>query len=259
MRLILSGVIATSLLTTTAYAQSFNECRHSADRSATVDASNVRMLRVDAGSGSLKVVGKPGLRSVIIRGKACASSNDLLDDIKLEARREGSDVVVRANVHDDDHHVSWRGNQYARLDVVMEVPAGMAASIDDGSGDMELEGLGNLDVDDGSGGIVAMNIGSIVLDDGSGEIDLSDVHGTVEINDGSGEITLHNIDGAIDIEDGSGEIRVRNAKQNVRIRDSSGDIDVADIGGDFIVPSDGSGGIDYDNVRGRVDIPRKRR
>ena len=40
-------------------------------------------------------------------------------------------------------------------------------------------------------------------------------------------------------------------------RDSSGSIDVSRVGGDFVVEHDGSGSIDYDGVKGKVDIPRK--
>jgi len=29
------------------------------------------------------------------------------------------------------------------------------------------------------------------------------------------------------------------------------------VGGDFVVEHDGSGSIDYDGVKGKVDIPRK--
>ena len=42
-------------------------------------------------------------------------------------------------------------------------------------------------------------------------------------------------------------------------RDSSGSIAVSRVGGDFVVDHDGSGSIDYDGVKGRVDIPRKDR
>jgi DUF4097 and DUF4098 domain-containing protein YvlB len=236
----------------------WEQCKHEAARSATVDAAGARLLDLEAGSGSLKVIGKPGLKSVVIRGKACASSADLLNDIELDARRSGSNVVVSANVQDNDNHRGWRNNEYARLDIVVEVPQGMDADIDDGSGEVELTDLGAVTLHDGSGEITADRLTSARITDGSGEISLSDVGGRVDIKDGSGEITLRNIDGAIDIHDGSGEIKIRNAKNSVRISDSSGGIDVVDVGGDFIVDDDGSGGIEYDNVRGKIDIPRKK-
>jgi hypothetical protein len=261
MRLLLYGTLACAVWASPANAQNFNQCEHSADRSATLDASSARLLELEAGSGSLKIEGKPGLNRVIIRGKACASSADLLEDIGLETSREGSSVVVRANVRDRDDwsQHNWRNNAYARLDVVVEVPAGMAAEIEDGSGEIDLSNLGAVRIKDGSGSIVANDLASARIEDGSGEIRLVDIRGAVDIEDGSGEIELANIDGLVEIEDGSGEITVRASKNSVRISDSSGSISVRDIAGDFIVDHDGSGGIDYDNVRGRVDIPRRRR
>jgi hypothetical protein len=245
-----------------AFAQDHEQCRHRAERSATVDANGARRLVIGAGSGSLKIEGKPGLTSVRIRGVACASSADLLDQIKLDARRSDTDVLVEANERRDERDRDWhfRDNEYARLDIVVEVPARMAARIDDGSGSIDLSNLGAVVIEDGSGDIVADNLnGDVEIDDGSGGIRLVDIAGAVQIDDGSGEISLRNIGGAIDIDDGSGEIDIRAARKNVRISDSSGSIEVADVEGDFIVTNDSSGGIDYDNVRGRVDIPRRKR
>lgn len=241
-------------------AQDYESCRHEARRGATVDAAGARRLMVSAGSGSLKIEGRPGTTTVRITARACASSADLLDDIKLNARRNGNDVVVEANDRKNEGGWHFRNNEYARLDVVMEVPARILTEVDDGSGSIDLSNLGAVRIEDGSGEIVADNLnGDVEIDDGSGGIRLVDIAGRVHIEDGSGGITLRNVGGAIDIDDSSGEIDVRGARSHVRIADSSGGIDVADVEGDFIVTSDSSGGIDYDNVKGRVDIPRRKR
>jgi DUF4097 and DUF4098 domain-containing protein YvlB len=196
---------------------------------------------------------------VTARGKACASSADLLERVTLHIRRDGGDVIIDANMS-RDRNDNFRNNAYARLDVEIEVPARMAAEIHDGSGSMDLSNLGAVVIEDGSGDIVADNLnGDVEIEDGSGGIRLIDIAGRVKIDDGSGEISLRNVGGLIDIDDSSGEINIRTARNSVRISDSSGSIDVSDIDGDFIVMDDGSGGIDYDNVKGRVDIPRRKR
>lgn len=259
MRILFPGAVALALATTPAIAQDRDNCRHEAQRSLNLDAAGARLLAIDAGSGSLKVEGRQGLNRVVIRGRACASDADYLDDIKLEGSRDGNSIVVRANVRDWNFSGFHTGNQYARLDVVMEVPLGVNVNIDDGSGEIDLRNLGDVDIDDGSGEIIGDGLGAVRIDDGSGEIRLVDVRGRVDIKDGSGEINLRNVAGAIDIDDGSGEIDVRTAKSGIRISDSSGSISVADVAGDFVVDEDGSGGIDYDNVRGHIDIPRRRR
>lgn len=246
--------------TSPALSQSYNydQCEHEAQRTASVDAAGARMLMLKAGAGSLKIEGKAGLDRVVIRGRACASSRQLLDDIELRADRRGQEVVVEAMQREE----GWllENNDYARLDLVMEVPLRMAAEIVDGSGSVELMNLGDVDLTDGSGEITGSDLhGDVDIRDGSGSITLTDVAGTLTIGDSSGSIDLRNIGGTIDIADGSGEIKVRGARNNVRITDGSGSIGVDDVAGDFIVQSDGSGGIDYSNVRGTVDIPRTRR
>ena len=258
-----SALLTAALIATTALpaiAQDDDDCRHEAQRSATVDANGARLLSIEAGSGFLKIVGKPGINQVIIRGRACASHADLLNDIRLTANREGSDVVITANKRERNDWSGYHGNEYARLDVTIEVPARMAAEIADGSGSIDISNLGAVRIEDGSGDIVGNGLnGDVRVKDGSGGIRLIDVAGRLDIDDGSGSITLRNINGAIDIDDSSGEINIRGAHNNVRISDSSGSIDVVDVDGDFVVDDDSSGSIDYDNVKGRVDIPRRRR
>ena len=260
MRHILSGSLVLAALASPLQAQNFGDCKHSAERSANIDASGVRLLELASGSGAVKIEGKAGLTRVIIRGKACASDADRLEDVTLETDREGSTIVVRANIQDKKwSEQNWSGNAYARLDVVVEVPEALAAEIEDGSGELDLSNLGDVRIRDGSGGIVGNDMASVHIEDGSGEIELSDIRGEVDIEDGSGEIDLTRVDGGIVIEDGSGEITVRECKSSVRISDQSGSISVRDVAGYFVVDDDGAGSIDYDNVRGRVDVPRKRR
>lgn len=240
-----------------ALAQGYDECRHEAQRTADVDAGGARELIIKAGAGSLRIEGKAGLNRVVIRGRACASDAQMLEEIELRADRRGSDVVVEAMQR--DRGWSFTGNRYARLDLVIEVPARIAAEIEDGSGSINVSNLGAVSITDGSGEIVGNDLHDAVrIRDGSGSIELTSVAGAVDIHDGSGSIHLRDIGGLIDVTDGSGEIDVRGARNSVRISDGSGGIEVADVDGDFTVTRSGSGGIGYSNVKGRVDIPDRR-
>src|SRR5687768_4243128 len=122
----------------------FGECRYSESRQAAVDASGAALVVVSAGSGSLEVIGRPGLRQARVRATACASHPDLLKEIGLRATRAGNEVRINAN--DDD--LDLRGREYARLDVILEVPEGIAAAIEDGSGSIDLAGIGAVTIDD---------------------------------------------------------------------------------------------------------------
>lgn len=273
-----------------------DQCRFQAERSFTENVSSGDALRVEAGSGSLDVVGVPGLAEVRAVAKACASHEEFLDDLRLSSDMEGSTLHVRT------HYPEWGrrwsgGNRYARLDLRLEVPEGMAADIQDGSGEMALTGLGDLNVDDGSGEIALSDInGRVYLDDGSGEIEASGVNGPMrihdssgeivvngmvgdlEIQDSSGEVSIQGLSGNLDLQDGSGEIELEGIAGTVTLQDGSGEIDASGIegtfhvvrdgsgsinvdgvGGDFIVEADGGGSIHHSDVAGTVDIPKKKR
>lgn len=239
------------LLAAAAPAPAQDDCRYEAERSANVNASGANLIRVAAGSGTLRVEGKPGLGEVRIRGVACASDRDLLEAIALEADRSGGEVRVETVLPD-----RLGMNEYARLHLTIEVPEGLAADLRDGSGPIEVFNVGPLEIGDGSGEVVVEDVaGPVRIDDGSGEIRLADIRGDVEIDDNSGGIELRGIQGSVTLTDGSGEIRVENVTGSVLVRrDGSGGIRVADVRGDFVVERDGTGGVRHRNVGGQVRI-----
>lgn len=246
--------LATAVFTGSAAAQ--EECRFEAERAATVSAAGASALQVEVGAGSLRVEGRQGLSEVRVRGRACASSQALLDDVQIDVSRSGGGV--RVVMPEMDHN--FRGDTYARLDLVVEVPAGMEAEISDGSGSAEIRGLGATRVHDGSGELTIEQLtGMLEIEDGSGEVMVNGVDGDVEIQDGSGDVSIDNVRGSVDIEDGSGSVQLARVGRNARIDDSSGDIEVDGIGGDLVVGNDSSGSIRHAGVRGRVDVPRRRR
>jgi hypothetical protein len=253
-----------------------SRCRFEAERSRSVPAAAVRELNLRAGSGSLEVIGVEGLQEIYAVGRACASNEEFLQDIQLTAEVDGGTLFV------ETHHPEMRGwgggNRYASLDLHVEVPAGLAAEImdgsgemmvrdlgsvmiRDGSGEMEVHGIrGDLDLKDGSGEILIQGVaGFVKVEDGSGEVVLMDAGSDVEIHDSSGEVEIRGVGGSVALRDSSGELNVHDVTGTVRIlQDSSGDIVVRGVGGDFIVERDGSGDISHEGVQGSVDIPRKK-
>lgn len=227
-------------------------CDYEAERAAVVDADGATLLRVLARSGALVVEGRRGATEVRVRGRACASDPELLEAIRLDAGRDGAEALVEAVLPETG---GW-DDAYARLDLVIEAPAGIAAEIRDSSGEMEVRGVGALRVDDGSGEVRIEDIaGPVHVDDNSGELYVAGVNGDVEIEDGSGEIEVHDVQGSVTLEDGSGPIRVEGVVGGVLVRrDGSGSIRVAGVEGDFVVERDGSGDVSHRDVRGVVRI-----
>jgi len=225
------------------------QCEVRGERRAEVDAAGAAALELSAGAGSLEVRGSPDLDHVRIRGDACASDADLLEEIRIETRRDGDRVVVEARMPDTG------GGDHAEMDLVVEAPASLRAEVDDGSGPITVRDLAGLSLHDGSGSIdVARIDGPVRIDDGSGSLQLSEIRGTVDVEDGSGSLSVESVKGDVSVEDGSGELTIRRIRGSVRVDDGSGDIRVADVTGDLLVEESGSGGLAVDRVAGQVRI-----
>jgi len=232
-------------------------CAFEVERRLAVDVSSGGSLRLDVGAGSLAVEGREDASGVLAVGRACASSQELLDELTLGAETSGGDVVLSAHYPDRSQ---GRG-QSARIDLVVTVPAGLGVDIEDTSGEIVVEGTGDLGIADSSGGIEVRRVtGSVRIGDSSGGILLEDASGDVEIRDGSGEIEVRSVGGSVAVRDGSGSIEIENVGADVHVEaDGSGSIDVRDVVGDFAVKRDGSGAIRYSGVGGRVEVPERRR
>jgi hypothetical protein len=234
------------------------DCRYEAERSARSDANGATQLDLRAGAGSLQVIGRPGLTEVRVRARACASSQQLLEQLRVTANRSGSTVAVETA--EIEHDWDWSG-EYARLDMVVEVPVGIAARMRDGSGEASIRGVGELTIQDGSGELRIDDVaGALSVEDGSGELSIRNVRGNVDILDGSGEVEAIDVTGSVTVRDGSGTIRVDRIGGNVRVLDDgSGEVDATGVGGDLEVRAGRFERIRYADVRGTVNLPPPRR
>ena len=252
-------------------------CKFSEDRAGGVDAKGVDKVVIRAAAGDLKVVG--GDRNVRIeaRGKACASTQDLLDKTQITVRREGNTVYVETGLpQDETSGWNWSGNTYAYIDAGIALPSGIPVEATDSSGDAEFQDLKELklqdssgdlevqriaglaDINDSSGDVDLRDLGSVKLSDSSGDIEITHVRGGVEIdNDSSGDLHITDAGGSVHIDnDSSGGIRIEDVKGDVLVdNDSSGDIYAGRVTGAFTVNSDSSGSITHESIGGKVTVP----
>lgn len=209
--------------------------QHTSPRDAVVDARGAARVKVEAGAGLLRIEGRPGLREVRIRGVARASDRKYLDAMRLVADRRGSEVRVAVEI--PEVRVTF-GRVQRVLDLVIEVPEGMAMDVDDSSGETEIRGVGDLRVDDSSG-----------------ELTIEDVRGDLDVTDSSGNVSIAQVAGGVRVSDSSGELSISGVRRDVVVdEDSSGGIDVRDVRGDVLVREDGSGGIRVDGVGGNLTV-----
>ena len=274
-RHVTAAAIGSTLLACAALVPAHAEdCTHTARRTANQAGPDIQRVVVEAQAGDLVVRGGSS-RDVSVDGKACASTAALLDDIKLEIRRDGDTVYVRTVMPDLSAGIF--GTRYSYLDLTVNVPKTATLKIDDSSGDMHVADVqaanindssgdqtveriaGDLEVADSSGEIKIVDVGGgLRLKDSSGDIDVDKVQGDVTVTvDSSGDLDIRHVSGGVHVlSDSSGDIEVADVKRDVIIdEDSSGGIRVTDVGGNFTVGSDGSGGIRYDRVTGSVRVP----
>ena len=268
--------VGSALLACTLAVPSYaDDCKHTTHRTANSAGPDIKRVVVEAGAGDLVVRGRDS-SDVKAEGKACASSEELLADSKLEIRRDGDTVYLRTVLPELSGMV-FGFARYAYIDVTVDVPKTATVKVDDSSGDMRVSDVqgaaitdssgdqtlehiaGDLDVADSSGEIRITDVrGELRLQDSSGDVDVNSVQGDVLVTvDTSGDLDISHVTGGVHIvSDSSGDIEITDVKRDVTIDDdSSGGIAVRDIGGNFTVGNDGSGGIHYDRVAGTVHVP----
>lgn len=201
-----------------------------------LDAEGIQKLKIECGSGFLKVTGKESrvieVRAEIIRrGKDDKDADEYIqNNVILKLEREGSQAVL----------ISKFKNKLFTGSRVINLTVNVPENID-------------IDVNDGSGEISIQNItGDIDVDDGSGTIAIDDIRGNVKIDDGSGTLSVRKVEGNVSIDDGSGTIDVAGVSGTVIVDDGSGSIRIEGVGGDVHIKDDGSGSLSIRDVKGKV-------
>lgn len=204
-------------------------------RDLELSTNGVDILEIDAGAGSIVVNGATD--SSIITVKAIIRVDDNEDDaiemiekhLVLKLERKQSNAILDAYFE----RSAWHYNDSAAVDLEISIPHGLAISVDDGSGPMQIDNVhSDVSIDDGSGSIEVSGASSVVVDDGSGSVRIMNVTGDVEVEDGSGDIKIQAVGGTVTIDDGSGSIDVRDVELDLNIvDDGSGSVRIADVRG----------------------------
>ena len=213
----------------------------------------VGTLDLDAGAGRLVVTGGSDIGEIRVMAVLCASDRD---------RLEGLGVSLDGDMLRTEYpgRVGGWGNNYARIDLTVEVPAGTGIRVEDSSGSLEIVGVGDVEVRDGSGSMSLRDVGSVVVEDGSGGLRIAEVTGDVDVEDGSGSVEIRSVSGNVTISDGSGSIRVEGVGGTVLIDEvGSGGVSVRDVEGDLVVTDGRRERIRYSDIRGSLDLPPARR
>lgn len=255
------------------------ECRFSAPRNVDLDGASLRSLLLDLGPTDAHVNGVAGLSKIEVRGTACASNPQWLQDLQIDTSRSGDEATVTVRTGDHGNTFSLFGfSRYAYMRLYVSVPPQLAVVIDSGSGDVVADALASLDFHSGSGDLKAREItGALALQLGSGDVDarrvgnvdlrsthsgdvtVSEVSGDVHADHaGSGDLHFSHVGGGVWVGSiGSGDLHLEDIGRDVQVaRIGSGDLMVDDVGGNLRVDAAGSGDVSYHGVKGTVHVPR---
>ena len=216
---------------------------YSTSKKLEIDGESITTLRINCGSGFLKVYGKDQQQKIEVEADIRIENVDK-DDIDkflergliLELEKRGSKAILNSEANQSFWESMFSSRPRVTVNLTVTVPAKI-----------------NLDVDDGSGLILIENIqGDLKVDDGSGETTIREVAGDVWVDDGSGELKISEVGGDVDIDDGSGKITIDHIGGNVTVDDGSGSIDINDVKKNVTIVDDGSGAVNISNVQGKI-------
>ncbi len=251
-------ILACLLLLVPLGAIAAENCRFSEPRHLQADLAGVAAVRIQVNSFDLHVHGRADTKGLQLDGKACASSQRLLDELVVSQHREGDRLVIELG---GDAHGSFTifGRSYRDLDVTVAMPADLPLDVQVGSGDAQVTGVARLDTHVGSGDLHVDHVaGPVSASVGSGDIGISDI-GSLQVSSvGSGDLVASNVRGDVKVGNvGSGDVSLRQVGGNVDVSTlGSGDLSVEDVGGDLRLGAKGSGDVDYRRVKGAVQVPR---
>ncbi len=233
------------------------ECKHAEARQLAFDTAGVKSVTFDVRQNTLRLNGIAGSAGTL-KGRACASSPELLKQLVVTQERSGDTLVVHlGNPQNVRFGLFGIGSHYAWLDLAGTVPAGIPVRIEVGSGDVDATGLASLGASVGSGDLVARRIaGAVGASVGSGDLSLSDI-GSLDVSSvGSGDLKASGIRGSAEVGSiGSGDAGIRGVGGATKIGSvGSGDLDIAGARGGVTIGSVGSGDAKLRDITGNVAV-----
>jgi DUF4097 and DUF4098 domain-containing protein YvlB len=223
-----------------------------------LSTKDIHSMQIKCGPGSLDVFGVERndrikvTATVKISGITQNMLQEFLDKcVLLSLKKRNRKAVLQSEFKNENLMKAD-----AKIDLTVEVPKSLNVDIDDGSGSIFVTGIAkNLKIVDGSGSIeILVTAGPVSISDGSGAIDLTDITGNLEVKDGSGKINIERVKGNVYIVDGSGSMTIKDVDGSLTVTDGSGSIEISDVTQNVFIKEAGSGTLEIDGVKGKVEM-----
>lgn len=151
------------------------------------------------------------------------------------------------------YHNGNRGTPL-HVDLVVQVPAGMALALANYAGLTEANGIRNdLRIKTSSGNVRVSDMhGQFAVDTGSGDVHVTDLTGDFTADTGSGDVFAKHVTGNVHADTGSGDVHVSESRSQTLYADTgSGDVLFSDVKGDMKLDT-GSGDVRLDGANGSL-------
>lgn len=211
-----------------------------------IPARHVKTFSIRCGNGSLKLEGTsdPNLNIttwIYAWAESAAESERINREIEvslLSAETENPSLVI------SEPTLGRAGRRY-EVNVTVKVPAGVAVSIIDGGGSIEVWNLdrgvkiqneeGPVEIHEVGGGVDLVNRG--------GPVKITGASGRILVKDARSDLHLSQIEGEIDVTDPGGKLSIHHATGTVIARGNPEGIDLLNVEGEAIlygIPADRS-------------------
>jgi hypothetical protein len=182
---------------------------------------------------SIKV--RPGAGDVVVR--ATGQPNEVR--IKRVVRYQGGEPETTYEIVGSELVLDTECGDGCTVSYEVTTPPGVSVRGETGSGDVDLNKVGEVQFELGSGDVrIAGATGPVRAETGSGSIEVDDVATPVTLRASSGDITARRLRGAVDAEASSGNVTVElTAVASVRAHASSGDVELTVPAGSYQVRS----------------------
>ncbi|WP_412061867.1 DUF4097 family beta strand repeat-containing protein [Rubrivirga sp. IMCC45206] len=183
-------------------------------------------LLVDLGSENVTVRTVSGTRArVVVEGRGRDAASEF-ERRRFSARVRSGDLTVRT----DPPRRRWStGRRDASFQVTVEVPRRYSATVDLGSGNVQVASIeGDLSVDVGSGNVDVADVTGrrVMLDTGSGNVRARSLRGEVRIDTGSGSVEVDRVEGSLWVDTGSGSVSVGSVDGPAEVDTGSGRVEL---------------------------------
>ncbi|TDQ05315.1 DUF4097 family beta strand repeat-containing protein [Labedaea rhizosphaerae] len=188
------------------------------------------------------------------------------DDVRI---RVGTSSSVHRKVHyaeNDPGKNTWRvegstlvlencNHADCSIDYDLVVPAGTTVTGETGSGDIDVDGVAQLNFQTRSGDAVIRNVhGAVNIAASSGEVTVSDISGAVNVSASSGDVNVANVTGPVTAKASSGTVQATGVTGKVQVDADSGDITIGVTSVQDVTAHSGSGELDITVPNGKYRV-----